>query len=120
MGLEDVELIMEVENYFGIKISDAEAGQVKTVGDLCDLIKKHVGKVIEEKVIVAVGYRCKGCDYSLKSLPQRGKCPECGLAYCCVEEIETVVVKIIRDLFFVSKKEVITRETDFRRDLKFG
>lgn len=38
MDLESVELIMEVEETFGVAIGDEEAQRVQAVGDLCDLI----------------------------------------------------------------------------------
>ena len=45
MGLETVELVMEVESTFSIKIEDREAGNVRTVGHLCDLVcRKLSGK----------------------------------------------------------------------------
>ena len=38
MGLEIVELIMRVEEDFGIEIGDEEASQTSTVGELCQLV----------------------------------------------------------------------------------
>lgn len=34
MGLESVELVMEIEERFGISMSDADAALISTVGDL--------------------------------------------------------------------------------------
>lgn len=42
MGLDGVELIMEVENTFGIRIPDTEAEQLLTVGDLQEAVLKRV------------------------------------------------------------------------------
>jgi hypothetical protein len=38
MGLEAVELVLDVEDRFAVSIADAEAGQVRTVGDLYQLV----------------------------------------------------------------------------------
>jgi acyl carrier protein len=42
MGLDGVEIVMEVEEHFGVSISDDEAGGVRTVGDMVDLIEARV------------------------------------------------------------------------------
>ncbi|QDU55998.1 phosphopantetheine-binding protein [Aeoliella mucimassa] len=42
MGLDAVELVMEVEDHFGISIDDHEAQQVRTVGDLVALIRTRI------------------------------------------------------------------------------
>ena len=41
--LDDVELIMDMESAFGIRIQDDEAERVRTVGDLFDLIVGKLG-----------------------------------------------------------------------------
>ncbi len=43
MGLDGVELVMEVEETFGVTISDAEAQAIRTVGDLWLLINDKLG-----------------------------------------------------------------------------
>ncbi len=42
MGLDAVELVMDVEDHFGIVIDDDEAGRLHTVGDLVALIRSRV------------------------------------------------------------------------------
>ncbi|MCO6044627.1 acyl carrier protein [Aeoliella sp. ICT_H6.2] len=42
MGLDGVELIIDIEEYFGISIQDGEAEQVRTVGDLVTLIQRRI------------------------------------------------------------------------------
>ncbi len=42
MGLDAVEIVMDVEDHFGIVIDDDEAGRMRTVGDLVALIRSRV------------------------------------------------------------------------------
>lgn len=42
MGLDWVELIMEIEDEFGIKIPDREVGELRTVGLLAECVAKQV------------------------------------------------------------------------------
>lgn len=42
MGLDSVELIMEIENYFGVQISDIEAEKIGTVQEAVDCVSKHL------------------------------------------------------------------------------
>jgi acyl carrier protein len=41
MGLDTVELVMEVEETFHIQIPDADASKLETVGMLCDYVAEH-------------------------------------------------------------------------------
>ena len=41
-SLDLVELVMTMEEKFGIKISDEEAAEIKTVGDAVDFVMKRV------------------------------------------------------------------------------
>jgi acyl carrier protein len=49
MGLDGIELVMEVEDEFGIKILDLEAEQIRTVGDLTRTVQRKLG--IEPRAI---------------------------------------------------------------------
>ncbi len=42
MGLDSVELLMEVENYFGIRIPDAEAEKIYTIQLMVDSVAGHL------------------------------------------------------------------------------
>jgi hypothetical protein len=42
MGLDGIEIVMEVEDRFGITIRDAEAQRIRTVGDLTTLINSRM------------------------------------------------------------------------------
>jgi len=41
LGVDLVELIMELEDQFGIKISDEDAQKITTVGQAVDYVSKH-------------------------------------------------------------------------------
>ena len=42
MGLDAVEIVMHVEDHFGISIKNTEAAQIRTVGDLATLVHKRI------------------------------------------------------------------------------
>lgn len=42
MGLDGVELVMEIEDRFGVVITDAEASQFRTVGDVVGLLNSRI------------------------------------------------------------------------------
>lgn len=42
-SLDQVEIIMYAEDFFHIEIEDDEAEKVLTLGDLVDLVEKHIG-----------------------------------------------------------------------------
>lgn len=41
-SLDCVEVLMEIEHEFSISVSDADAYQAKTVGDICDMVERYV------------------------------------------------------------------------------
>lgn len=43
-SLDCVEVLMGIESEFNIHVSDADAYQAKTVGDICNMVEKHVRK----------------------------------------------------------------------------
>ena len=43
-SLDLVELIMALEEEFGVKISDEEADKIKTVKDAMDYVQEHAGE----------------------------------------------------------------------------
>lgn len=49
MGLDSVEILVKVENTFGIQISNAEAERIVTVGDYYNVVWKHVANRQSEK-----------------------------------------------------------------------
>ena len=41
-SLDLMMVIMGIENYFSISVSDEDAYQAKTVGDICDMVEQYV------------------------------------------------------------------------------
>ncbi len=54
MGLDSVELVMEVEDEFGMKLSDQEAESVHTVADLVELVMSRRPDADRQEVIETV------------------------------------------------------------------
>ena len=42
-SLDLMVVVMELEKDFRISVTDEEVDQAKTVGDICDIVEKHVG-----------------------------------------------------------------------------
>ncbi|MEV4885304.1 hypothetical protein MRBLMN1_003840 [Chitinophaga ginsengisegetis] len=42
MGLDSVDLLVAIENYFGIQIPDTEAQEIFTVQNMVDVVAKHL------------------------------------------------------------------------------
>jgi len=45
MGLDSIELVMEVEKYFGISIPDQEAEKIYTVQSMVDIVARHLNVI---------------------------------------------------------------------------
>lgn len=56
MGLDGVELVMEVERRFGITLKDGEMGQIRTVGDLAGLIDQRMASRQHSACPTMVGF----------------------------------------------------------------
>lgn len=48
MGLESVEVILEIEDRFGISIPDEDASRIRTVGDLVDVVHRRIEESARE------------------------------------------------------------------------
>jgi acyl carrier protein len=48
MGLDGVEIVMKVEDAFGITIEDSEAAKTVTPGQLIDMVLSKVGRTVDE------------------------------------------------------------------------
>jgi acyl carrier protein len=60
MGLDGVELVMAIEETYGIEITDEEAGKVVTVGNLCGLVlAKLRGESTDRCLTSAAFYRIR-------------------------------------------------------------
>lgn len=49
MGLDSVELLMDIENYFGIKIPDSEAETIYTIQTMIDCVARHLNVTNDSK-----------------------------------------------------------------------
>jgi hypothetical protein len=63
---------------------------------------------------------CRGCDYDLRGLPTRGRCPECGLEYDAdtgyPDEQWAKLCELLTEEFLANKID-ITPDTWLVRDL---
>ncbi len=41
-SLDSVEVLMEIEHEFSISVTDGDAFQAKTVGDICEMVERYV------------------------------------------------------------------------------
>ena len=54
MGLDSVELVMSVENKFGIRIEDSEAEKIYTVQDFADIVFSRIIKNPTDKCLTQI------------------------------------------------------------------
>ncbi|WP_432799248.1 hypothetical protein [Poriferisphaera sp. WC338] len=120
MGLESIELILDVEDVFGINLPDTEVERVRTVGQLCNLIRQHVGTNHNSAFISSESVCClnEDCGYCLNTLPAQGMCPECGQSYNINVSVEEIVTELLVENFDI-KREAISMESRFIEDLNF-
>ena len=59
MGLDGVELLLAVEDHFGITVTEADAEKMATVGGLHDFVFREVCKREEPKNVVEADVWCQ-------------------------------------------------------------
>ena len=74
-SLDMVELVMFLEECFGIEIPDEEAGNIVTVGDACETIKKCKANKGKKKTINAAAYKTKQTPVPHPESPMMSKPP---------------------------------------------
>ena len=74
-SLSMVELVMFLEECFGIEIPDEEAGNIVTVGDACETIKKCKANKGKKKTINAAAYKSKQTPVPHPESPMMAKPP---------------------------------------------
>lgn len=77
MGLDSVELILEVENAFSIRIPDKEAEEIITIRDFTNCVLRHrpaldLGEV--EKIIIEI--TAEKCGVDIKKIKSETKIVE--------------------------------------------
>jgi acyl carrier protein len=73
MGLDGVELLMELEETFNFQISDDEAGAVRTAGDLYRLVLSRLRRKTSERCVSSAAfYRLRRALASVLGVPRSG------------------------------------------------
>lgn len=71
MGLDSVEMVMEVEDEFGVSLPDAECEKVRTVRDLVQLIARHLPRASGHCPTAQEFYRFRSCAIDTLALDAR-------------------------------------------------
>ncbi|MEM6459004.1 MAG: hypothetical protein AAF710_06395 [Planctomycetota bacterium] len=119
MGLEGVELIMELEEVFGVEITDAEVAELQSVGDIHEVVRRK----LTADDPVERGGRCTNCRYPKRGLTS-DRCPECGSVLTRPDQVDSgtlwdEIVQIV-SLELSVKPQTIKPETRLVEDLKIG
>jgi acyl carrier protein len=116
LGLDIVELVMEVEDAFGIDIPDEKASCVETAGQLYGLTLEsiHAASLINKNRF------CRKCNYNLHGL-RNPRCPECGASFVQYDDADPdvvweILVGVICEQLGV-KPERVKPELHFFKDL---
>lgn len=121
MGLDLVELMIEVEKKFGIAISNEDLARLSqrhvppdvSAGDLLDLILEKCSTICPDP-------KCVGCGYDLRGHAPAGICPECGEVFDNSPKNRDgawLKLRLILASVLVVKREAISRDTMLIRDL---
>lgn len=76
MGFDSIELIIQVEKAFCIKLPDKRLEKTRTVGELHILILE----AIDSPSMASADQVCRKCSYNLRGLKDP-RCPECGTSF---------------------------------------
>lgn len=116
MGLDVFEIILEVEDAFGIVIPDKETSYVQTVGELHALVLTTLRNTTRD----SKNHRCYKCRYNLHGLRDNA-CPKCGTLFVQSDDIAPELVwKILVDVICEQlevKPERVRPDTRFIGDL---
>src|SRR5690242_8048876 len=79
MGLDSVELILDIEDRFGVQIADEAASKTETVGDLCDMVIALVAGPADRCLSQAVFHRVRDAMMDVLGIERRRVMPSMRL-----------------------------------------